>query len=765
MPDDSAQGQPQPPNTSVDEPGPRRPSWLSAGSILLVLAVAAAITWQVWPVSKTVSGHQQMLTLLREIAERSPDDNPWYPGGQARNLKRRLDALPAGGSNFDRVVLHAQLGQVQAWLGDNDNAVKNLEAAYRMLPSIRKLIKLKDVIETTYRVGIGYLRLGETENCCQRNTPDSCLLPIRGEGIHTKPYGSTEAIRMFTKVLELTDGKHLRARWLLNIAYMTLGQYPDGVPAAFLIGPEVFASDQPFPRFHNIAGRLGVNTFNRVGSVIADDFDNDGYLDILTSTWDPTGPMNFFHNNHDGSFSDQTEAAGLKGLFGGLNMVQADYDNDGDVDVYILRGAWLDPDEWHPNSLLRNNGDGSFTDVTFEAGLGEVHYATQTGSWADYDNDGDVDLYVGNEQPKGSPIPAPCQLFRNNGDGTFTDVAAQAGVRNFEFAKSVIWGDYDADRFPDLYVSNLAGPNRLYHNNGDGTFTNVAAKLKVNLPRFSFPIWFWDYDNDGVLDLLVTSYQGEAPALKEFVASYLGMPHGLETHKLYQGDGRGGFQDVTVECNLTRLAYPMGCNFGDLDNDGYLDFYLGTGYPDFEALMPNVMYRNVDGKRFADVTINGGFGHLQKGHGVAFADFDQDGDQDIFEQMGGSFPGDKFSDSFYENPGFGNRWLTIKLVGVRSNRSAIGARIRAVIVEDGKDRSIYKHVNSGGPFGASPLRQTIGLGKASKVRRLEVYWPTTDKTQVFHDVEMDRVLRLVEGEEQFTELHLKRFDLSPDRPR
>ena len=233
MPDDSAQEQRQPPDTSVCESGRRRRSWLSAASILLVLT--AAITWQFWPVSESVSGHQRMLTLLRQIAEHSPDDNPWYPGGQARNLKRQLDALPARGSNFDRVILYAKLGQVQAWLGDNLNAVKNLEAAYRMLPSIRKLIKPKDVVETTYRVGIGYLRLGETENCCQRNTPDSCLLPIRGEGIHTKPYGSTEAIRLFTKVLELTNGKHLRARWLLNIAYMTLGKYPDGVPAAFLI--------------------------------------------------------------------------------------------------------------------------------------------------------------------------------------------------------------------------------------------------------------------------------------------------------------------------------------------------------------------------------------------------------------------------------------------------------------------------------------------------------------------------------------------------
>ena len=160
----------------------------------------------------------------------------------------------------------------------------------------------------------------------------------------------------------------------------------------------------------------------------------------------------------------------------------------------------------------------------------------------------------------------------------------------------------------------------------------------------------------------------------------------------------------------------MAGNFGDLDNDGYLDFYLGTGYPDYEALMPNVMYRNRRGTGFADVTSAGGFGHLQKGHGIAFADLDNDGDQDVFEQMGGFLPGDKYFNVAFENPGFGNHWIGVELVGVRSNRSAIGARIRAEVVENGRRRSIYKHVNSGGSFGANPLRQTIGLGEASTHR-------------------------------------------------
>ena len=206
----------------------------------------------------------------------------------------------------------------------------------------------------------------------------------------------------------------------------------------------------------------------------------------------------------------------------------------------------------------------------------------------------------------------------------------------------------------------------------------------------------------------------------------------------------------------------MGSNFGDLDNDGYLDFYLGTGYPDYKNLMPSVMYRNRRGIDFVDVTYTGGFGHLQKGHAVVFADLDNDGDQDIFEQMGGAFPGDGYSNVLYENPGFKNHFLTIKLVGLDSNRSAIGARIHAEVVENGERRSIYKHVNSGGSFGANPLRQTIGLGKAEKIETLEIFWHTTGLTQTFHDIPLDQFIQITEGETQYTTIELEKLKLGSE---
>ena len=443
-----------------------------------------------------------------------------------------------------------------------------------------------------------------------------------------------------------------------------------------------------------------------------------------------------------------------KGIVGGLNLIQADYDNDGLVDVLVLRGAWLGRGGAHPNSLLRNLGGGRFVDVTFAAGLAQVHFPTQTAAWADYDNDGYLDLYVGNETTPGNA--APCQLFHNNRNGTFTDVAVAAGVTNDRFTKAVVWGDVDQDDQPDLYVSNLREPNRLYHNNGDGTFRDVAEARGVSGPSASFPAWFWDFDNDGDLDIYASSYEAQ---IADIASGYLDLPQQIELDCLYRNDGTGRFTDVARQMNLLRPTAPMGSNFGDLDNDGFLDFYLGTGNPDYRSLMPNAMYWSRRAERFENVTVAGGFGNLQKGHAVVFADFDNDGDQDVFEQMGGALAGDLFVDCLYRNPGFGHRWLGVQLVGRHSNRSAIGARIRVVIQEAGHERAVVRYVNSGGSFGGNPLRQHFGLGDASRIALLEIYWPTSRTTQSFQDVTLDSRIRIEEGVDTWQPVALKTLQL------
>lgn len=732
------------------------------------------------------AGHQRMLDLLQRLADETPETNTYLGDRMARQLREQLEAIPPAERSTNRWRLMMQLADEELRLGNEAEAIRLLTAARDLVPDIdanRVILGYNH-----YQLGIAWLRLAETQNCAQHPNADACILPLRGGAIHTRQAPSRQAIAAFTEVLERSpipegaaapvgarnwtadltarpslDGaarQHLGARWLLNIAYMTVGGYPDEVPEPYRLPPETFQSVETIPRFDNIAPGLGLDTFDICGGVIADDFDNDGYLDIVVSTWDAQGQLRFFRNNRDGTFAERTAEAGLAGLYGGLNMVQADYDNDGNVDLLVLRGAWLGADGRHPNSLLRNLGDGTFTDVTFEAGLGEAHYPSQTAAWGDYDHDGDLDLYVGNEAS--DALPAPSQLFRNNGDGTFSDVAEAAGVANRAYAKGVVWGDYNADGRPDLYVSNFGAENRLYRNTGRGTFVDEASRLGVAEPTWSFPAWFWDVDNDGRLDLYVTAYTAR---IEHLAARALGLPVGIETARLYRGADRGGFEEVSERYGLTEPSAPMGSNFGDLDNDGYPDFYLGTGYPPYQSVMPNVMYRNRDGRAFSDVTYSGGFGHLQKGHGVAFADFDNDGDQDIFQQMGGAFPGDRFGNALYRNPGFGNHWITVKLEGVRSNRSAIGARIRAVIADEatGVTRSVYRHVNSGGSFGANPLRQTIGLGTASRIERLEVLWPATGITQTFVDVPADRAIRIVEGEETYSTLPLRTLTLGSER--
>jgi len=201
----------------------------------------------------------------------------------------------------------------------------------------------------------------------------------------------------------------------------------------------------------------------------------------------------------------------------------------------------------------------------------------------------------------------------------------------------------------------------------------------------------------------------------------------------------------------------MGANYGDLDNDGYLDFYLGTGIWDYHGLMPNLMFHNREGKGFSDVTTSGGFGHLQKGHGIAFFDYDHDGDEDVFVELGGAYLGDVFQNALFENPGFSNHWIKIQLSGTQSNRYGIGARIRIDLATESGSRSIYRWVGNGSSFGANSLRQDIGLGKAQNIARLEVYWPVSKTTQVFEDVPSGCLIQISEGNPDFETIPLPKI--------
>ena len=263
----------------------------------------------------------------------------------------------------------------------------------------------------------------------------------------------------------------------------------------------------------------------------------------------------------------------------------------------------------------------------------------------------------------------------------------------------------------------------------------------------SFTTWFFDYDNDGWPDLFVSGYSATLPNI---VREYLGQKVAAkgERPRLYHNNRDGTFTDVSHQVGLDQLLLTMGANYGDLDNDGYLDFYLGTGTPALSTLVPNRMFRNDRGRFFQDVTTSGGFGNLQKGHAVAFGDIDNSGSQDVVEAMGGAYASDRFWTSLYKNPGHGNHWVKLQLVGVQSNRFAVGARIRIVPAPvDGKRREIFSTVSSGGSFGAGSLRPHLGLGKATAIELLEIKWPGSGLVQQFKGpLAVDRTYQIREGQ-------------------
>jgi ASPIC and UnbV/FG-GAP-like repeat len=360
-----------------------------------------------------------------------------------------------------------------------------------------------------------------------------------------------------------------------------------------------------------------------------------------------------------------------------------------------------------------------------------------------------LDLWVCNET-------GPSRLYRNKGDGTFEDVAAKAGLGNLPgMWKGCTWFDYDNDGFPDLFLNSMTHPPKLFHNNRNGTFTDVTAEMGINGPEYGLSCWSWDYDNDGWPDIFATCYDR---SLGDVVKGLIGEPHTRHTSKLYKNIGGKRFQDVTKEVGLDECFSAMGTNFGDFDNDGFLDIYMGTGDHDIATLVPNRMFRNLGGKRFVDISSSSRTGHLQKGHGVACGDWCRDGNVHIAIQMGGVLPGDRYHNLLFQNPGQGNNWLNVKLVGTKTNRCAIGARIKVVTAGD-NPLTVYRYVCSGSSFGGNPLEQMIGVGKAERIATLEIFWPRSGSTQVFREVSVNQALEITEFDTEYKKRAYKPISL------
>ena len=706
------------------------------------------------PPSPLPASTKAMAEELFSIARNPQNEDMWYLNAKkARKMEAQLPALASNPSQYITMAFQSAFQWLNA--GEYDKSIKRMNDLFTFLQTNKinlppaTLNKLKELH------ALGYMRKGEIENCLENHNEYSCLLPIEKTGKHTNKSGSNAAKAIYENLMEI-EPNNFQYKWLYNIAQMTLGNYPNNIPPNLLIDPQVFESEAPLDRFTDIAGGLGLAINDISGSVVLEDFNNDHYLDLMVSSYGLEDQLHYFENDKQGSFIDKTDAAGLTGLWSGLNMVQADYNNDGLIDVLVLRGGWFANEGQHPNSLLKNEGNGRFRDVTKEAGL-YAKFPTQTATWADYDNDGWVDLFIGNESSPSSV--APCQLYHNNGDGTFTEKAKEVGINIQGYIKGSVWGDINQDNWPDLYVSNLMGPNYLMLNNGKGTgFTNIAQQTQTSEPNSSFPCWFFDFNQDGLDDIFVSGFDPNFnEAAGEVAKDYLGMSTKAEKPRLYKNNGNNTFTEVSKSANVDKVLYTMGCNIGDLNNDGFPDFYAATGTPDFSALIPNRMFLNSNGQQFKDVTKAGGFGHLQKGHGVAFGDIDADGDQDVYTVVGGSYQGDNFMNALFQNPGTNNPSVTLKLEGTTSNKAAIGALVKTVVTTKNGEKTFFQRVSSGGSFGANSLRIEQGLGEATAIKQIEIFWPGSKEVEIIKGLNLNGFYLIKQGTAKAKKIDLKKI--------
>jgi hypothetical protein len=495
------------------------------------------------------------------------------------------------------------------------------------------------------------------------------------------------------------------------------------------------------------------------------DYDNDGWLDIyltngtqLDANW-PAGKAptsHLYKNNRDGTFSDVTEKSGLARTGWQTGVCVGDYDNDGWDDLFCCF--------WGHNILFHNNGDGTFSDVTKKAGLAreEVHWGAGC-TWLDYDRDSHLDLFVCNYiildpstivspekqvycQWKGIPVMCGPRgltgdinvLYHNNGDGTFTDVSEKAGIRKPgpRYSITAVSYDFDNDGWPDIYVAVDSEPSILFHNNHDGTFTDIAVAAGCSYSengheQAGMGVGVADYDCDGWFDIFKTNFADD-------------------TCNLYHNNGDGTFTDVTfasgVGVNNRYVAW--GCAFMDYDNDGWADIFQVNGhvYPEIDTRdigqtfkNPRLVYKNLGDGKFKDVSpgMGPGVNEHYSSRGAAFGDYDNDGDIDVLILNLNDPP------SLLRNDGGNaNNWIKIKLIGTQCNRTAIGARVRVIT---GKHAQMDEVTSGTSVMSQSDLRLHFGLGKVQVIDLIEVKWPTTQTIEKFTKVPANQILTIKEG--------------------
>jgi len=547
---------------------------------------------------------------------------------------------------------------------------------------------------------------------------------------------------------------------LLSLALLSLApsfaQYPARRPPTAGFIDVTKTAGIKFTHFKGNKG-TSINLEEFGPGVCVADFDNDGWPDIYFVNGRDRYNRGIsvknalYRNNGEGTFTDVTEKAGVPGTAYGLGCVWGDYDNDGFPDLFIT--------QYGGNVLYHNNGDGTFTDVTDKAGVaglesGKFHSGA---TFFDYDRDGRLDLYVGSYvalEPNGplycmlgnveSSCPptayegSPAALYHNNGDGTFTNVTKAAGIFQPKGKNlSVAAADYDNDGWPDIFVANDGVEAYLYHNQHDGTFTETApitgiAYAMNGKTMAAMCMSLGDYDNDGWLDLYISDFQGNSD-------------------HIWRNDHKGGMNEVSGTAGITMPTFNVlsfGGGFFDYDNDGWLDIFIANGhvYPEVETAggahyrQLNTVFHNLDNGKFLETTKETGVAALPRrvGRGVAFADFNNDGFVDVVVANNGEAP------FLLQNSGNKNHFLNFKVIGTKTNRDGMGARIR---VTSGGISQIREIEGGGSYMSQSDLRASFGLGTARSADKVDVIWPTGEH-QVFQNVAANKFYRIEEGKNE-----------------
>ena len=531
-----------------------------------------------------------------------------------------------------------------------------------------------------------------------------------------------------------------RARATMWLASRSLGGYPPHVPQQFRM--ELKAGyEQPRVRFENIASKIGMDKICAGRGTAIFDYNNDGLQDIVVTA--AHAGCTLYRNNGDGTFSDVSTGSGLDECINGFVIIAGDYDNDGYQDLLVTRLGFYYGDI----ALYHNNGDGTFTDVTEKAGLSSWG-PSYCASWVDYDCDGKLDLFV--NYNLGGMFDRRCQnrLFRNNGDGTFTDVTKESGLANIFTTIGSCWGDYNNDGYPDLFVSSGIGRPQLFRNNGDGTFTDVSMEAGLTDYVVGTTCCFADYNNDGLLDIVQYSWADHEDVI--YTMKNGQGPEDGAPLVIYHNNGDGTFTAKTRELGLTGCWGTMSGSMGDVNNDGYIDLLLGNGSPRMERLEPFVLLEN-DGGRFRNTTFAAGLPFSGKSHGTNCGDLFGDGRLSIIIAAGGAYPGDLMQTAVHCPVALPGNYLNVRLRGVKSNRDGNGARLTLYV---GGKRQIREATN-GSSFGCLPIEQHFGVGTATEIEVLEIRWPSGLRQRI-EKPPVNETIRVVEGEDAWERVYNKR---------